>query len=74
MMRRSIPAFRTVAILIPESGVMVDRFLLALPGAWQRGEGGRRGDGWYHLSAPLEGWVEAHSLVIADAGCELALR
>jgi hypothetical protein len=51
----------------------VDRFVLGQPGTWQRGEGGTLGSGWYHLSGPVNGWVAATGVVVADADCAMGL-
>lgn len=56
-----------------DSLVTVDRFVLDQAGTWSRDEGGRRGEGWYHLAGPLEGWAAAQWLVVADGDCAMAL-
>jgi hypothetical protein len=57
-----------------QSQVMVDRFVLERPGMWQRDAGGIPGEGWYHAAAPMDGWVSAADVVVADADCVMALR
>lgn len=62
------------ASLPHQSVVTVDRFVLTRPGRWQRGVGGTSGVGWYHVSAPMDGWVTTDDVVVADADCRMALR
>lgn len=62
-----------VGSLPAETVTSVDRFVLALPGTWRRGGDGVRGSGWYYVAGSVQGWVDAQGLVVADAGCELAL-
>ena len=57
-----------------QSVVAVDRFVLDRPGMWQPGEGGTLGDGWYHVTSPVDGWVIAAAAVVADADCAMAFR
>jgi hypothetical protein len=61
-------------LLLDRAVVTVDRFVLDRPGTWRRDEGGTPGDGWYHIAAPVDGWVTAADTVVADADCAMALR
>jgi hypothetical protein len=62
-----------IATILPaDTTVTVDRFVLTRPGTWSRDLPATRGEGWYHVSGPLNGWIAGGSLVVADGGCELA--
>ena len=55
-----------VATLEDEETLEADGFVLTAPGKF--GAGGSRGEGWYHVSSPSEGWINARHASDAALG------
>ncbi|MGH2587736.1 MAG: hypothetical protein ACRDJE_22675 [Dehalococcoidia bacterium] len=60
------------AVLPVETPFTVDRFYLTQPGVWTRYPDGGPGEGWYHVSAPVDGWVNGQAVLVPDAPCAAA--
>jgi len=71
--RAAPSAEATITAVLPvETPFTVDRFYLAQPGAWTRHPDGGPGEGWYHVSAPVDGWVNGQAVLVPDAPCAAA--
>ena len=73
---REYPALdaAVVAALPDLKHVQVTGFMLTEPGSAPRpGFDGRKGEGWYRLSAPVEGWAHARYLSNTEADASLRM-
>jgi hypothetical protein len=69
---RAQPSVSSAAVSTVKDLVQLQaqEFVLTIPGKY--GSGGTRGEGWYHVTTPVDGWVQAREATDAKLGnCQL---